>query len=127
MDSRAQIKGLENHGFIGYPFDYRVTLGFGSIAGGLDLVNPIIRLPIEHRIDSGTREDPEEDPADVRDDDDEEEESSEDVDHDNEEEEASKEDEDKEEEHLASADSAVATPPPRSPQTRVPFFSDTSP
>ncbi|GJY60171.1 feruloyl CoA ortho-hydroxylase 1-like protein [Tanacetum coccineum] len=31
-------------------FDYRVTLGFGSIAGGLDHVNPVIRLPIEHGI-----------------------------------------------------------------------------
>ncbi|GJX84724.1 hypothetical protein Tco_0335498 [Tanacetum coccineum] len=29
---------------------YRVTLGFGSIAGGLDHVNPVIRLPLEHRI-----------------------------------------------------------------------------
>ncbi|GJY60083.1 mutator type transposase [Tanacetum coccineum] len=31
-------------------FDYRVTLGFGSIAGGLDHVNPVIRLPLEHGI-----------------------------------------------------------------------------
>ncbi|GJX70808.1 reverse transcriptase domain-containing protein [Tanacetum coccineum] len=31
-------------------FDYRVTLGFGSIASGLDHVNPVIRLPIEHGI-----------------------------------------------------------------------------
>ncbi|GKF43158.1 hypothetical protein Tco_0129710, partial [Tanacetum coccineum] len=30
-----------------YPFDYRVTLGFGSIAGRLDPVSPVIRLPIE--------------------------------------------------------------------------------
>ncbi|GJR61996.1 hypothetical protein Tco_1504158 [Tanacetum coccineum] len=37
-------------GFVGYPFDYRVTLGFGSIAGGLDLINPVIRLPLEHGI-----------------------------------------------------------------------------
>ncbi|GKA77919.1 hypothetical protein Tco_0784456 [Tanacetum coccineum] len=37
-------------------FDYRVTLGFGSIAGGLDPVNPVIRLPIEHGISSGTRD-----------------------------------------------------------------------
>nr|GEY27089.1 hypothetical protein [Tanacetum cinerariifolium] len=36
------------HGFVGYPFDYRVTLGFGSIAGGLDHVNHVIRLPLEH-------------------------------------------------------------------------------
>ncbi|GJX35474.1 homeodomain-like protein [Tanacetum coccineum] len=39
-----------DHGFVGYPFDYRVTLGFGSIAGGLDHVNPVIRLPLEHGI-----------------------------------------------------------------------------
>ncbi|GJZ49831.1 reverse transcriptase domain-containing protein [Tanacetum coccineum] len=38
-----------------YPFDYRVTLGFGSIAGGLDPVSPVIRVPIEHGINSGTR------------------------------------------------------------------------
>ncbi|GJV03790.1 reverse transcriptase domain-containing protein [Tanacetum coccineum] len=31
-------------------FDYRVTLGFGSIAGGLDHVNPVIRLPLERGI-----------------------------------------------------------------------------
>ncbi|GJX70256.1 reverse transcriptase domain-containing protein [Tanacetum coccineum] len=31
-------------------FDYRVTLGFGSIVGGLDNANPVIRLPIEHGI-----------------------------------------------------------------------------
>ncbi|GJT46115.1 hypothetical protein Tco_0954830 [Tanacetum coccineum] len=31
-------------------FDYRVPLGFGRIAGGLDHVNPVIRLPIEHGI-----------------------------------------------------------------------------
>nr|GEV58493.1 hypothetical protein [Tanacetum cinerariifolium] len=36
--------------FIGYPFDYHVTLGFRSIAGGLDHVNHVIRLPIERRI-----------------------------------------------------------------------------
>ncbi|GJV45939.1 reverse transcriptase domain-containing protein [Tanacetum coccineum] len=35
-------------------FDYRVTLGFGSIAGGLDHVNPVIRLPIKHGISTGT-------------------------------------------------------------------------
>ncbi|GKB95791.1 homeodomain-like protein, partial [Tanacetum coccineum] len=39
-----------DHGFVGYPFDYRVTLGFGSIAGGIDHVNPVIRLPLEHGI-----------------------------------------------------------------------------
>ncbi|GJT21086.1 hypothetical protein Tco_0891023 [Tanacetum coccineum] len=31
-------------------FDYHVTLGFGSIAGGLDHVNPVIRLPLKHGI-----------------------------------------------------------------------------
>ncbi|GJS92341.1 reverse transcriptase domain-containing protein [Tanacetum coccineum] len=36
-------------------FDYHVTLGFGSIAGGLDHANPVIRLPIEHGISSGTK------------------------------------------------------------------------
>ncbi|GJS12713.1 hypothetical protein Tco_0407185 [Tanacetum coccineum] len=41
---------ISNHGFVGYPFEYRVTLGFGSIAGGLDHVNPVIRLPLEHGI-----------------------------------------------------------------------------
>ncbi|GKA66374.1 hypothetical protein Tco_0766182 [Tanacetum coccineum] len=41
--------------FVGYPFDYHVTLGFGSIVGGLDPVSPIIRLPIERGINSGTR------------------------------------------------------------------------
>ncbi|GJV22040.1 putative ribonuclease H-like domain-containing protein [Tanacetum coccineum] len=39
-----------HHGLIGYPFDYRVTLGFGSIAGGIDHVNPVIRLPLERGI-----------------------------------------------------------------------------
>ncbi|GJW52136.1 hypothetical protein Tco_0093487 [Tanacetum coccineum] len=41
---------LRHHGFVGHPFDYRVTLGFGSIAGGLDHVNHVIRLPPEHVI-----------------------------------------------------------------------------
>ncbi|GKA16759.1 hypothetical protein Tco_0696596 [Tanacetum coccineum] len=41
--------------FIRYPFDYHVTLGFGSIAGGLDPVSPVIRLPIERGINSGTK------------------------------------------------------------------------
>ncbi|GJY84242.1 hypothetical protein Tco_0497618 [Tanacetum coccineum] len=41
---------VRDHAFVGYPFDYRVTLGFGSIAGGLDHVNPVIRLPLEHGI-----------------------------------------------------------------------------
>ncbi|GJV85114.1 hypothetical protein Tco_1525012 [Tanacetum coccineum] len=43
------------HGFVGYPFDYRVTLGFGSIAGDLDHVSLVIRLPIERGSNSGTR------------------------------------------------------------------------
>ncbi|GJY95956.1 hypothetical protein Tco_0512317 [Tanacetum coccineum] len=46
---------LDHHGFVRYPFDYRVTLGFGSIAGGLDPVNPVIRLPIERGINIGTK------------------------------------------------------------------------
>nr|GEZ58231.1 hypothetical protein [Tanacetum cinerariifolium] len=41
---------LEDHGFVGYPFDYRVILGFGSITGGIDHVNPVIRLSLEHGI-----------------------------------------------------------------------------
>nr|GEW51494.1 phospholipase-like protein [Tanacetum cinerariifolium] len=49
-------KNIQDHGFVGYPFDYRVTLGFGSIAGGLDLVSPVIRLPIKRGINSSTRE-----------------------------------------------------------------------
>ncbi|GJT89585.1 zinc finger, CCHC-type, retrotransposon gag domain protein [Tanacetum coccineum] len=48
MNGRDEM--LKDHGFVGYPFDYRVTLGFGSIAGGLDHVNTVIRLPLEHRI-----------------------------------------------------------------------------
>ncbi|GJR91536.1 ribonuclease H-like domain-containing protein [Tanacetum coccineum] len=44
------VRASGYHGFVGYPFDYRVTLGFGSIAGGLDHVNPVIRLPLEHGI-----------------------------------------------------------------------------
>ncbi|GKD05146.1 hypothetical protein Tco_1180120 [Tanacetum coccineum] len=91
---------------------------------------------------------PEEVPADYladgRDDDDEEEESSKADDDDDEEEEAFEEDENEDEEHLALADStalpaidhvpsaeetepfetdesATTPPPPRSPQTRVPF------
>ncbi|GJV32134.1 hypothetical protein Tco_1392534 [Tanacetum coccineum] len=31
-------------------------MGFGSIAGGLDHVNPVIRLPIEHGISRGSME-----------------------------------------------------------------------
>nr|GEV87518.1 hypothetical protein [Tanacetum cinerariifolium] len=48
--SSLRRKPLKDHGFVGYPFNYRVTLGFGSIAGGLDHVNPVIRLPLEHGI-----------------------------------------------------------------------------
>ncbi|GKC37400.1 retrovirus-related pol polyprotein from transposon TNT 1-94 [Tanacetum coccineum] len=35
-------------------FDYHVTLGFASITGGLDHINPIIRLPIDHGISTST-------------------------------------------------------------------------
>ncbi|GJY88467.1 reverse transcriptase domain-containing protein [Tanacetum coccineum] len=35
-------------------FDYRVPLGFGSIAAGLDHVSPVIRLSIKHGISRGT-------------------------------------------------------------------------
>ncbi|GJX14384.1 hypothetical protein Tco_0206142, partial [Tanacetum coccineum] len=38
-----------------YPFDYGVTLGFGSIAGGIDPVGPVIQLLIKRGINSGTR------------------------------------------------------------------------
>ncbi|GJS38913.1 hypothetical protein Tco_0563956 [Tanacetum coccineum] len=48
--SSLRRKPLKDHGFVGYPFDYHVTLGFGSIVGGLDHVNLVIRLPLEHRI-----------------------------------------------------------------------------
>ncbi|GKB58662.1 F-box domain containing protein [Tanacetum coccineum] len=48
--SLTPIATSKDHGFVGYPFDYRVALGFGSIAGGLDHVNPVIRLPLEHGI-----------------------------------------------------------------------------
>nr|GEX72470.1 transcription initiation factor TFIID subunit 13 [Tanacetum cinerariifolium] len=48
--SRFVHRSTDDRGFAGYPFDYRVTLGFGSIAGGLDHVNPIIRLPLKHGI-----------------------------------------------------------------------------
>ncbi|GJQ94587.1 zinc knuckle CX2CX4HX4C containing protein [Tanacetum coccineum] len=34
----------------GISFEYHVTLGFGSIVGGLDHANPVIRLPIEYGI-----------------------------------------------------------------------------
>nr|GEY28990.1 hypothetical protein [Tanacetum cinerariifolium] len=38
-------------------FDYRVTLGFGSIAGGLDHVNIVITLPFKHGINRELWED----------------------------------------------------------------------
>nr|GEW83041.1 hypothetical protein [Tanacetum cinerariifolium] len=38
------------HGIVGYPFDYHVTRGFSSIAGGIDHVNPIISLPLKHEL-----------------------------------------------------------------------------
>ncbi|GJX53646.1 hypothetical protein Tco_0282015 [Tanacetum coccineum] len=47
---KVRKDSFKDHGFIGYPFDYRVTLGFGSITGGLDHVNPVIRLPLEREI-----------------------------------------------------------------------------
>ncbi|GKC26335.1 putative reverse transcriptase domain-containing protein [Tanacetum coccineum] len=75
------------------------------------------------------KEDPEKDPVDYLadrgdDDDEEEEEESFQDDDDHEEEEAFEEDKDEEDEHLAPADSAAATPPPRSPRTNV-LFSQT--
>ncbi|GJV98285.1 reverse transcriptase domain-containing protein [Tanacetum coccineum] len=48
--SSLRRKPLKDHGLVGYLFDYLVPLGFGSIAGGLDHVNPVIRLPLEHGI-----------------------------------------------------------------------------
>ncbi|GJR09040.1 hypothetical protein Tco_0791692 [Tanacetum coccineum] len=48
--SSPKLEQVKNHSFVGYPFDYRVTLGFGSIDGGLDHVNPVIRLPLKHGI-----------------------------------------------------------------------------
>ncbi|GJU10851.1 hypothetical protein Tco_1133247 [Tanacetum coccineum] len=55
MWSLLQETPIRYHGRIRYPFDYHVTLGFGSITGGLDLVSPVIRLPIERGINSGTK------------------------------------------------------------------------
>nr|GEV19310.1 putative transposase (putative), gypsy type [Tanacetum cinerariifolium] len=49
-EERCRDKNKRDHGFIGYPFDFRVTLGFGSIADGLDHVNLVIILPLEHGI-----------------------------------------------------------------------------
>ncbi|GKC15258.1 hypothetical protein Tco_1012040 [Tanacetum coccineum] len=48
--SSLRRKPLKDHGFVGYPIDYRVALGFGSISGGLDHVYLVIRLPLEHGI-----------------------------------------------------------------------------
>ncbi|GJR23929.1 hypothetical protein Tco_0972456 [Tanacetum coccineum] len=55
-ENADSYKGLRRNTYdsVTYPFDYRVTLGFSSIAGGLDLVSPVIRLPIERGINSGT-------------------------------------------------------------------------
>ncbi|GJR88724.1 retrovirus-related pol polyprotein from transposon TNT 1-94 [Tanacetum coccineum] len=54
--NEENMESYKDHGFVGDPFDYRVTLDFGSIAGGLDPVNLVIRLPIERGINIGTRE-----------------------------------------------------------------------
>ncbi|GJS85172.1 reverse transcriptase domain-containing protein [Tanacetum coccineum] len=54
---------LRHNGFVGYPIDYRVTLGFGSIAGGLNHVNPIIRLPLERGISMVLRKDDHSNPS----------------------------------------------------------------
>nr|GEW96184.1 hypothetical protein [Tanacetum cinerariifolium] len=43
-------RGGDDRGFVGYPFNYRKTQGFGSIAGGLDHVNHVIRLSLERGI-----------------------------------------------------------------------------
>ncbi|GJV63307.1 hypothetical protein Tco_1474135 [Tanacetum coccineum] len=49
--SNLRRKPLKDLGWFRWiSFDYRVTLGFGSIAGGLDHVNPVIRLPLKHGI-----------------------------------------------------------------------------
>nr|GEY21539.1 hypothetical protein [Tanacetum cinerariifolium] len=47
--------GVSGLWFCWISFDYRVPLGFGSIASGLDHVNHVIRLPMEHEISRGTR------------------------------------------------------------------------
>nr|GEX96373.1 hypothetical protein [Tanacetum cinerariifolium] len=49
------VNGLSRLWLCWISFDYRVTLGFGSITGGLDHVNPAITLSIEHGISIGTR------------------------------------------------------------------------
>nr|GEW54239.1 hypothetical protein [Tanacetum cinerariifolium] len=53
MSKTWKVWGVFGQGYGRYPFDYRVTLGFGSIACGLDPVSPVIRLSIEHGINSG--------------------------------------------------------------------------
>ncbi|GJW71719.1 hypothetical protein Tco_0128636 [Tanacetum coccineum] len=50
FQDRLALRDSYESELVGYPFDYRVTMGFGSIAGGLDHVNPDIRLPLEHGI-----------------------------------------------------------------------------
>ncbi|GJZ77792.1 hypothetical protein Tco_0642464 [Tanacetum coccineum] len=50
----SALYGITLYKVTSYPFDYRVTLGFGSIAGGLDPVSPVTRLPYERGINSGT-------------------------------------------------------------------------
>ncbi|GJV23239.1 hypothetical protein Tco_1375934 [Tanacetum coccineum] len=49
-ENTDSYEALRHHGFVGYPLTNRVTLGFGSIMGSLDHVNPVIRLPLEHEI-----------------------------------------------------------------------------
>ncbi|GJZ29563.1 hypothetical protein Tco_0574210 [Tanacetum coccineum] len=58
IDLRADEE-LENSFMVAMPklmisIDYRVPLGFGSIVGGLDPVNPVIRLLIKLGISSGS-------------------------------------------------------------------------
>ncbi|GJY72480.1 hypothetical protein Tco_0476183 [Tanacetum coccineum] len=57
FDINHSTKDLRDLGFVGYPFGYRVTLGFGSIVGGLDHVNHVIRFPLERGISRVLRKD----------------------------------------------------------------------
>ncbi|GKA16193.1 hypothetical protein Tco_0695940 [Tanacetum coccineum] len=50
MDSYEALRRNLYDSVTPYPIDYRVALGFGSITGGLDHVNLVIRLPLEHGI-----------------------------------------------------------------------------
>nr|GEZ34000.1 hypothetical protein [Tanacetum cinerariifolium] len=52
-ENTKSYETLQHHSFVGYPFDYRVTLSFGSITSGGDHVNSVIRLPLEHGISWG--------------------------------------------------------------------------